>query len=64
MKILICIMFVLSFIIPIAAQPIITFENLNHNFGDIKEEKGIVEHSFTFTNTGDDTLQITKVKAS
>jgi hypothetical protein len=57
-------MFFLSFVILIVAQPIITFENLNHNFGDIKEEKGIVEHSFTFTNTGDDTLQITKVKAS
>jgi len=48
----------------LAAEPIIEFNQLNHNFGDIKEEDGSVTHEFTFTNTGDEPLILVKVKAS
>jgi hypothetical protein len=48
----------------LAAAPEISFNNLTHDFGDIKEEAGKVTYDFTFVNTGDDTLKIIKVKAS
>ena len=46
------------------AAPEISFNFLTHDFGEIKEEDGKVSFDFTFTNTGDDTLTVTKVKAS
>lgn len=46
------------------SQPAITFENLNHNFGVIMEAEGIVEHTFTFTNTGSQPLIITGVTST
>ncbi|MEI7596535.1 MAG: DUF1573 domain-containing protein [Bacteroidota bacterium] len=42
----------------------ITFENTSFDFGVIKEEGGLVEHEFKFTNTGQDTLRLTNVHAS
>ena len=42
----------------------ITFDNLNHNFGNIKEEGGIVEHTFEFTNTGTKALLLNNVRSS
>ena len=40
--------------------PAITFENTEHNFGDIAQGD-VVEHTFTFTNTGTQPLIIDRV---
>jgi hypothetical protein len=42
----------------------ITFDNLNHNFGNIKEEGGVVEHTFKFKNTGTKPLLVNNVRSS
>jgi len=42
----------------------IAFDKLNHNFGNIKEEKGIVEHTFKFTNSGSEALLVNNVRSS
>lgn len=42
------------------AGPAITFEASEHNFGDIKQGD-VVEHTFTFTNTGNQPLIIERV---
>ncbi|MDR2562994.1 MAG: DUF1573 domain-containing protein [Prevotellaceae bacterium] len=39
----------------------ITFNELVHDFGVIREEAGPVSHEFVFTNTGDNPLVISKV---
>jgi len=46
------------------SQPAISFEKLNHNFGVIKEVDGIVEHVFSFTNTGSEPLIIKTVRST
>ncbi len=46
------------------SQPAISFDKLNHNFNVLKEENGIVEHVFTFTNTGSEPLIIKNVRSS
>jgi len=51
-------------VVSLAAAPEISFNSLTHDFGDIKEEDGKVTYDFSFTNTGDEPLKITKVKAS
>lgn len=63
-KLLLLFLVFFIFIIPIYSSPIITFEDVVHDFGDIKEEGGPYEHDFIFSNTGDEPLKITKVKAS
>ena len=45
-------------------KAVIKFNNIEHDFGKIKEEAGKVKCTFTFTNTGDDTLKIINVKPS
>ena len=45
-------------------EPTITFDNSNHNFGNIKEQDGVVEHTFTFKNTGKEALILTNVRSS
>ena len=40
------------------------FDNTEHNFGKIMEDKGIVDHKFLVKNTGTTPLIITKVEAS
>ncbi|MCD6346044.1 MAG: DUF1573 domain-containing protein, partial [Bacteroidales bacterium] len=45
-------------------EPVISFDKLNHNFGVVKEEGGLVEHTFTFTNTGSEPLAINSVHSS
>src|SRR6056297_451972 len=42
----------------------ISFEKDAHDFGKIKEDGGKVAHEFTFTNTGDEPLVITNVRAT
>ena len=44
-------------------EPVITFERETWDFGDMVEEE-VVEHEFSFTNTGGKTLLISDVKAS
>src|SRR5210317_579967 len=46
------------------SQANITFDELNHNFGNIKEESGIVEHTFNFKNTGTESLLLNSVRSS
>ncbi len=46
------------------AQPKIDFKKSDHDFGSIKEEKGIVTATFDFKNTGNQPLIINSVKAS
>lgn len=43
--------------------PAITFEASEHNFGDIKQGD-VVEHIFTFTNTGNQPLVIDRVEVT
>ncbi len=48
----------------LAAQPRINFDNdYTFNFGTARQEQ-VVEHTFKFTNVGDDTLIIKSVKSS
>lgn len=46
------------------AQAKISFDKEAHNFGTVKEEDGPAEVTFTFTNTGDQPLTLSHVKAS
>jgi hypothetical protein len=43
--------------------PNIHFEQTQHNFGKVQEGK-VYTHSFQFSNTGKETLQIKDVKSS
>ncbi|MCL1867996.1 MAG: DUF1573 domain-containing protein [Paludibacter sp.] len=47
-----------------AAQPAITFTETTHDFGDVYVTDGQVSYVFEFTNTGNETLVISKVNAS
>jgi len=46
------------------AQTKVTFEEVDHDFDEIREEDGSVEHTFRFVNEGDNPIRITNVKAS
>jgi len=46
------------------AQPKLSFANARHNYGTIKEDGGKKEVVFSFTNTGDSVLVITRVQPS
>ncbi len=45
-------------------QSKLKFEVSDHNFGDIQEQAGPVEYTFTFVNTGENPIKLTSVKAS
>jgi hypothetical protein len=45
------------------AQPSITFDSEEHDFGTVAPA-GIIEHVFEFTNTGDQDLVIQKLSSS
>lgn len=45
-------------------KPVAEFDQTNHDFGTIKEQDGPVIFDFTFTNTGNQPLIISKVKPS
>lgn len=57
---------VIFLVIPalLLAQAQITVETPRHQYGDIQEADGMVNHTFTFKNTGNDTLKILKLKVS
>lgn len=42
----------------------ISFDDMVHDFGDIKEAEGVVNHKFEFTNTGSEPLIVQRVTAS
>lgn len=46
------------------AQPKIDFKNTTHDYGDIKEDGGMAESEFVFTNTGNQPLIINNVRAT
>ncbi len=52
------------FVTALFAKPVISFENTEYDFGEIKEEDGIVSYEFIFSNTGDEPLIIDNVKSS
>lgn len=52
-----------AFISQAIAQPQIEFQESNHNFGEVVEGDQAV-HEFTFTNSGDQPLVISRVSAS
>ncbi len=46
------------------SEPFISFEKVEHYFGNIKEEEGSVEYDFIFSNTGDKPLKLIDVETS
>lgn len=44
--------------------PNISFDELEHDFGQIQENKGVVKYTFEFTNTGNQPLILNNVRAS
>lgn len=65
-RILLMIAFFISVLQSVIAQPLadIKFEKMDHSFGQIKEEAGLANYSFTFINTGKIPLVIQHVEAS
>jgi hypothetical protein len=61
------IVFLMTFILllPVLsyAQPAVTFDSEEHDFGTVAPV-GTIEHSFEFTNTGDQDLLIQKLSSS
>ncbi|TAF65701.1 MAG: DUF1573 domain-containing protein [Cytophagales bacterium] len=57
-------LFTLSLSNTLKAQSQMVFESIFHDFGKIKEEAGKVSHTFTFTNTGSQPLEIFRVEAA
>lgn len=51
-KILSIALFAMASIITFAQKPVIEFEELSYDFGDIQEKGGRVTHVFTYKNTG------------
>lgn len=45
-------------------QSSLQFDKSDHDFGEIREEGGSAEYTFTFVNSGDQPIRITNVKAS
>lgn len=46
------------------AQSKLDFAEVDHDFGEIREEGGAAEFTFRFVNSGDEPIRITNVKAS
>jgi len=46
------------------AQPVLKFEKEKHDFGQVEEAAGPIEHSFLFVNSGNQPIKIQSVKAS
>lgn len=65
-KVVLSMCVLLSALVAVAQQskPVIKFNEMIHDFGDIKEEAGRTGYSFEFTNTGGQPLVIHNVVAS
>ena len=63
MKKVLILFFILCYSFILFAGAEITFDNLNHDYGKIKEDEGPYDHNFSFTNTGDEPFKLVKVKA-
>ncbi len=64
MKQLITLFFILGAALLLNAQPKIEFKNMEHDFGNIKEDKGMATTNFEFKNTGNQPLIVNNAKAS
>jgi len=56
--------FLIGFVLVSNAQADMTFKEMSHDFGKVRAGKDTVWYSFTFTNTGNEPLQINDVKTS
>ena len=63
MKQLITLAGFLLFAFLLNAQPKLTFSSVEHDFGTIKENKGLATTEFEFKNTGNQPLILNNVKA-
>jgi len=61
-KIVLVVMLLLAFVM-LLSKPIIKFETLEYNLGKIKEEDGLHQVDFKYTNTGDEPFHLIRVKA-
>ncbi len=61
---ILCILYLFVAISFLNSEPFISFEKIEHNFGNIKEDEGSVEYDFIFSNTGDKPLQLIDVETS
>ena len=61
-RIIVIITFLLAGVL-LLSQPIIEFETLVYDFGRIKEEEGPHGFDFKFSNTGDESFRLIRVKA-
>ncbi|WP_421762938.1 DUF1573 domain-containing protein [Ekhidna sp.] len=52
------------FLLSAQAQPNLSFEITDYNFGELNEEGGFAEYTFKFVNSGDVPIKVTAVKAS
>jgi hypothetical protein len=64
MKRSLIILVLMTFVAGMYAQPKLNFASTRHDYGTMKEEAGKKEAVFSFTNTGDSVLVITKVQPS
>lgn len=60
---LLCLLFSVA-MLSIFAQPKISFESVVHDFGTFDEDGGNVSAEFRFSNTGNEPLEITSVRAT
>lgn len=56
--------FLIGFALVSNAQADMSFKEVSHDFGKVHAGKDTLWHSFTFTNTGNEPLQINDVKTS
>jgi len=56
--------FLIGFALASNAQADMSFKEVSHDFGQVKAGKDTLWYNFTFTNTGNEPLQINDVKTS
>ncbi len=64
MRTLLTILTVIVTFLGMDAQPVMQFDTLEHDFGQVKELGGIVQHRFVYKNIGDKPLIINRVHTS
>lgn len=63
-RFIIAVLVVLICVVTLHAQPQIKFDSVVHDFGTFKEEDGVQNAIFNFTNTGTEPLKLVGVRAS